>query len=197
MIWGFALGGGYVKAFSRYSGRLKVYAVDDPVYREASSRSPFELLKVCRQIHSETALFPYSHNTFTISGTFITPLNRWLSAIQPAQRNAVTSVAVIHSFLNYYLRADVDHVRRSLRNFFPNLETIEVPHNEMWDMLDDPELYTIGMVTHTGSGCRDWLVEKLKEKEGQDIEIKLGDKLGYHHCGGSHQYFDSDYLDYL
>ncbi|KAF2277408.1 uncharacterized protein EI97DRAFT_290545 [Westerdykella ornata] len=52
----------------------------------------FSLLRVCRQIYSETALLPFSANTFHISEDQQEDFDDWLQDRLPIERDAITSL---------------------------------------------------------------------------------------------------------
>lgn len=82
MIFGYALGG-------------KTFLIDHYVYQGiAKNRTRFKnalaLLAVCRQVFAETALLPFSSNTFSALHPQI--LNMWIKDLLPPFAHAITSV---------------------------------------------------------------------------------------------------------
>ncbi|KAF2118567.1 hypothetical protein BDV96DRAFT_685173 [Lophiotrema nucula] len=91
-IWEYAVGGMFIKIDQGSHGENDLPGVR-AFHLDGNKKSPaaplFNLQKVCRQIHAETATVFYSHNVFVI-GRFA--MKGWQAKLSPAQRRAVTHI---------------------------------------------------------------------------------------------------------
>jgi hypothetical protein len=131
----------------------------------------FHLPEVCRQIYFETAILAYKLNTFIID-LYIDGNREIMKALLPAQRDAVASVVPESIFFEIYV---TNKPIQSLRTTFPNLKRIEVPSGSL-ELIGSFQRYSDpAKRTWTREQWSSWVVEGVKEKEGNDIEVVFED----------------------
>jgi hypothetical protein len=178
MIWIFAMGRNYINGSRKNGNKGRASTLANP--RCNIVLSAFHLPEVCRQVYSETVLLAYKHNVITVDCDILDPGWHWPKILLPAQRNAVTSVLLVDNLPHTYLAKEKDHTQNLLRAYFPNMKSIEVPDHELEVIIEHRRSSPRGteaLVTHRD--WRYWLVQKLKEKEGNDIEVKIHRYVGY------------------
>jgi hypothetical protein len=141
-----------------------------------SLASTFRFPEVCRQIYFEAGLLTYSQNVFVADNQYWYYCE-WPGLVPAAKREAITSVG-LHFFLEEYLLERRKYPNKSLRKFFPNLKSIEIINDIYW-IVHWPDQYPDTENVRTQKEWREWVVRKLKEKEGDDIEIKLREEVGF------------------
>jgi hypothetical protein len=185
-IWNYVVGGNYVlmnyhpRFMSRVTGPMSAQYLVDRRSRGTTHPLPtalpiFQFSRVCRQIYSETAMLAYSQNIFVVDHHFFwyndSPVSH---SISPVQREAITSVALIDGLIDDYFLDSRAYPYQSLRKYFINCKSFEVMDDlegitdfEDWYVTpEDPKL-----------DWREWVVWKLKQREGEDIEVTLGDEV--------------------
>jgi hypothetical protein len=186
LIWNYVVGGNYIlvnyhcRHLSRVTGPLSARCLIDrktfPPARLPTAVLIFQFSGVCRQIYSETAMLAYSQNVFVIDNYFF-----WYNHSQkphlilPVMREAITSVGLSGLIDDYFLDSR-DYPYQSLRKYFPNCKSFEVI-GDIEGITDFEELYVTTEDPEELS-WREWVVWKLKQREGDDIEVKLGDEVG-------------------
>jgi hypothetical protein len=181
MIWSFVIGADYIPI--RYNplregmptGSMVVLSCEDDEDFDVMS-SALQFRGVCRQIYYEVGLSNYSKNVFVLDWSFLRYKDK-PQFLPLAMRQGVTSVA-LDFLLDIMFSIEEDYPQKSVRNFFPNCRSIEVLDNNGWLFECANEIPTADEL-FTQKERRAWVVEKLREKEGDDIEIKLSDEVVY------------------
>lgn len=75
------------------------------VYVPSRLEHALALLAVCRQIYAETALLPFSLDTFSFD--HYTDLQWWLKAQRPAQSDVVSTISIHHRLYLYGILAEL------------------------------------------------------------------------------------------
>jgi hypothetical protein len=131
----------------------------------------FRLPEVCRQIYSETATLAYKLNSFIID-LDVDGNREVLMAILPAQRDAITSVVPESIFFEIYV---TNKPVKPLRTTFPNLKRIEVPSGSLELIISFQRYSDPAKRMWTKEQWSSWVVNEVKEKEGDDVEIVFED----------------------
>ncbi|KAH7399680.1 hypothetical protein BKA66DRAFT_452360 [Pyrenochaeta sp. MPI-SDFR-AT-0127] len=172
MIWALAMGGNYVRVKrvihnitgNKFWVKTKLYAqatLTDNTLRS----SGFKLPQVCRQIYAETATLGYKLNTFILEH------NNWpkeaIGHLLLAQKDAVESILLEMTLFESYISSNVGY---SIRSRYPNLKRIEVP-DCAFGFKQFPSGNDHWMNASTHGWWWEWAIEKIQQKEGQNIEI--------------------------
>jgi hypothetical protein len=173
-------------------GRLKGYTVDmrKPVLteRDTAPKYPYSkyrrdkvplafcLPEVCRQIYSETAVLAYTLNTFIIDSSFCTS-DTWASKLLPAQRNSIKYILLPASFSSYHILDDyAPAFKRRAYAPLQNLRHIRTSYNAWVPFLLErhPIISAcLGYPDLAQDQWKPWIMKRLKEKEGEDVEIEF------------------------
>jgi len=168
------MGGNYIEVPGDYDTNPKGNAISHPTWPEFVPLSAFHLPEVCRQIYSETAVLAYKLNIFVVGFGIGRSNSKWVKSLLPAQRNAITAIAPTDSFLDDYICGGYG---KTLNETFPALKFIEVTGDALsrimcfgtacmgTENLDTPEKW------------QEWIMERIKKTEGDDIEFEFGEKV--------------------
>jgi len=115
LIFGYALGG---KTFHIYHDDRKCIAKNETV-----SKNTLALLAVCRQVFAETALLPFSSNTFSAEHPQV--FNMWIEDFPSVFAEAVTSV----HFLPFIDFSPPDQWS-DIYDGIPNLQNMSLGHGD-------------------------------------------------------------------
>jgi hypothetical protein len=186
LTWTYVVGDNYIlvdyhcRHLSRVTSPLSARClIDRKTFPKELLPSALPILQfsgVCRQIYPETALLAYSQNVFVVDNYFFWYNNSQKPhLILPVMREAITSVGLSGLIDNYFLDSR-DYPYQSLRKYFANCKSFEVIGDI--EGITDFEDWYITPEDPKELSWREWVVWKLKQREGEDIEVKLGDEVG-------------------
>lgn len=141
--------------------------------------SAFHLPETCRQIYSETALSAYSHSTFTFGIEFLNYHNG-ITRLKAVQRRAIKSVEPSPNATPHCFGTDSRFSKPLKRTYFPNLSTFVVgrlafefvQRGAVEEILSHND---VSQFPKSQAEWRAWITQKIKEKEGGDIEVVFKD----------------------